>query len=318
MKIEMRDALERPHVLRAFTGLNPEEFEILTKVFAEVWDQQTERNWQGQPRRYAKGGGPRGELDSPELKLFFILMYLRLYPIQEVMGFLFGFNQCQANKWILRLLPALDQALRRFSALPVRQPSALEKLLARCPDHEVRLDGSERPIRRPKDPEKQRLCYSGRKKRHTVKNVLMTLGRTVKFLSPTAPGRQHDKTLAEPLQAVHVPGHRGVITDTGFQALTLQNTPVLHPYKKPRGGELSADRKLFNRMLAKLRVKVEHAIGGIKRLRIVSDIFRNIKAGLDDLVMEVACGLHNFREALRRPDTTNTSMRLCLAELNQE
>ena len=314
----MKDALERPHVLQAFTGLKPEEFQALAKVFAEVWEQQTERNWQGQPRRYAKGGGPKGELNSPELKLLFILMYVRQYPIQEVMGFLFGFNQCQANKWILRLLPALDQTLRRLSALPVRLPAELEKLLEDCQDEEVRLDGSERPIRRPKNPEKQGLYYSGRKKRHTVKNVVVTLGRMIQFLSPTAPGSQHDKTLAEPLEAVRVSGPRRVMADSGFEGLTLQHSPVLHPYKKPRGGELSADRKLFNRLLAKLRVTVEHAIGGAKRLRIVRDIFRNIKAGLDDLVMEIACGLHNFREALRRPDTTNANLRLCLAQLNQE
>jgi hypothetical protein len=50
--------------------------------------------------------------------------------------------------------------------------------------------------------------------------------------------------------------------------------------------------------VAGVRVRVEHVIGSVKRNRIVSDISRHLKAGFKDLVMEVACGLHNFRELI--------------------
>ena len=65
--------------------------------------------------------------------------------------------------------------------------------------------------------------------------------------------------------------------------------------KKPKGGELTAAEKQANHKLAKLRVGVEHAIAGVKRSRIVKDVFRNKKPGLSDTSMEVACGLHNVR-----------------------
>ena len=65
--------------------------------------------------------------------------------------------------------------------------------------------------------------------------------------------------------------------------------------KKPRGGELTAAEKQANRKLAQLRVLVEHAIAGVKRSRIVKDVFRNKKPGLSDESMEIACGLHNLR-----------------------
>jgi len=58
---------------------------------------------------------------------------------------------------------------------------------------------------------------------------------------------------------------------------------------------LTEKKKENNRKLSKVRVKVEHAISGIKRSRIVKDIFRNTKDGFSDLVMVIACGLHNFR-----------------------
>ena len=65
--------------------------------------------------------------------------------------------------------------------------------------------------------------------------------------------------------------------------------------KKPRQKELTAKEKESNRKMSKVRVKVEHAISGIKRSRIVKDVFRNTKDNFSDLVMVIACGLHNFR-----------------------
>jgi hypothetical protein len=46
---------------------------------------------------------------------------------------------------------------------------------------------------------------------------------------------------------------------------------------------------------------VEHAIAGVKRCRIVKDVLRLTKEGVSDLVMEIACGLHNLRVSCRHP-----------------
>jgi hypothetical protein len=45
-------------------------------------------------------------------------------------------------------------------------------------------------------------------------------------------------------------------------------------------------------------------LSGVKRCRIVKDVFRNTKENYDDLVMEIACGLHNFRHSIRHPVQT--------------
>jgi len=50
-----------------------------------------------------------------------------------------------------------------------------------------------------------------------------------------------------------------------------------------------------NRLISRVRIVIEHIIGGMKRSRIVKDLFRNTQDLYDDLVMEIACGLHNFR-----------------------
>jgi hypothetical protein len=65
--------------------------------------------------------------------------------------------------------------------------------------------------------------------------------------------------------------------------------------KKTRTKELTPAEKLSNRRLASIRVNVEHALAGVKRSRIVTDVFRNTKEGDSESVMEAACGLHNLR-----------------------
>ena len=70
---------------------------------------------------------------------------------------------------------------------------------------------------------------------------------------------------------------------------------VEQPFKKPRKGELTFTQKIYNKILASTRIVVEHANSGIKRLRIVKDIIRIHDGHFRDLIMVIACALHNFR-----------------------
>ena len=60
------------------------------------------------------------------------------------------------------------------------------------------------------------------------------------------------------------------------------------------------DAHPIERAGGQVRVRVEHAISGVKRSRIVKDVFRNTKDRFSDTVMVVACGLHNLRVRLRK------------------
>jgi hypothetical protein len=63
---------------------------------------------------------------------------------------------------------------------------------------------------------------------------------------------------------------------------------------------LKPGEKRHNRKLARVRVRAEHAIAGIKICRITKDVFRNLIDNLSDLAMSIATGLHNFRRPRRR------------------
>ena len=58
--------------------------------------------------------------------------------------------------------------------------------------------------------------------------------------------------------------------------------------------------KRTNRKLARVRVRGEHALSGVKRARVVKDVLRNTKEGFSDLAMVIACGLHNLRIRIRK------------------
>lgn len=230
-----------------------------------------------------------------------LFSYFRLYPTQEVLGFLFGLRQPQANFWVHRLTSVLNAALGYEMQLPVRNPARLEEILAACPALEFVIDGTERPIQRPKDSQRQQEYYSGRKKRHTVKNIVITErgSRRILGLGRTQPGRMHDKAAADAEEYRFPPGSH-LWEDTGFQGYDPEGVVVHRPRKKPPQGELTSEEKEQNRVIARERIGVEHSIGGAKVFRIVREPFRNHCFSFENVVMETVRGLHNLRLACRR------------------
>jgi DDE superfamily endonuclease len=119
------------------------------------------------------------------------------------------------------------------------------------------------------------------------------------FLSPTCEGKASDISLAE-MAGYTLPCGSCLYQDKGFQGFFLPGVTIVQPKKKPRGGDLTPPEQAANRQISSIRIRIEHAIGGVKRYRIVKDIIRLLKDGIRDAVMETCCGLHNFR-LLYRP-----------------
>ena len=291
MILNYNDVKDKPDTLRAMTSLNRDEFEELCKVFGEVWDEKT-----GQTEKDPSQGGRRPILQSHEDRLFFILFYLKTYPLQEVLAHLFGMSQGQANFLVYQLSEILRETLQQTGYLPARIPEEMIQNLADEGPQDLGIDGTERRIERPKDSVRQRQFYSGKTKTHTLKSVLVggLEDRQIKYLSDTHEGKKHDKKVCDEEQIV-VPAGSDLYQDTGFQGYQVPEVMIHQPKKKPRGGELTASEKIQNCLISSVRVVIEHIIAGVKRCRIVKDVFRNTKDDYDDQVMELVCGLHNFR-----------------------
>src|SRR5262249_46402538 len=159
-------------------------------------------------------------------------------------------------------------------------------------------DGTERRIVRPQDPAEQKASYSGKKKDHTVKNVLLVNALLfILFLSDTYGGRVHDKRMAD-ATPYPLPPRSRLLQGLGFLAFTLPGVVILMPMKKPRGQELSLEEQRANQALHQRRLRIEDVNSSDKRCRIVKDRLRLWKQGVRDLVMELCCALHNFRVRL--------------------
>lgn len=280
------------------TGLNLAAFYELLPSIERAYEADLDQRdkERGRKRLRERGGGRNGALSNLEDKLLFILFYFKIYPVQEVQGYVFRMGQTQAGEWIHRLTPILNRALGYEKQLPARKAQDIEQVLKMCPNLEFIIDGTERPIRRPKNKAKQKEYYSGKKGRHTVKNNVVTEKptRKVKVLSATCEGKKHDKKLADE-QAIPFPKSSQVWKDTGFQGYEPEGVTTYQPMKKPKSKELTIEQKQKNKELSAERIGVEHSIGGIKVFRIVHDTFRNFREDFDDIVMETACGLHNLR-----------------------
>jgi hypothetical protein len=126
----------------------------------------------------------------------------------------------------------------------------------------------------------------------------MTETYHVCFLSHTSEGKAADKSMAEEA-GYALPAGSCLYQDKGFQGFYLQDVTIVQPKKTLPGGELTPPEKATNRRISSIRIRIEHAIGGViggvKRYRIVKDTIRLLKDGLRDAVMETCCGLHNFR-----------------------
>jgi hypothetical protein len=216
----------------ALTGLTIREFKVLLKAFAEAYEAQhpvTETRG-GQTRKRGTGGGRKSGLDKMEDKLLFILVYQKTYPLQVVQAELFGMSQSRANEWIHRLLPILRQALERLGVKPERDGQQLaEHETSESPDWLI--DGVEHRRQRPKQPEKQALHYSGKKKTHSDKNVVVAerTRKRVVFLSQTYPGKVHDKKIADQENILYPP-NTTLYQDTGFQGYN----PIVAQTRQPK------------------------------------------------------------------------------------
>lgn len=221
----------RPLRLLALTGLARREFEELLPAFDKAY--MTHYPIGKKKRKRAVGGGRKATLLTREDQLLFILVYQKTYPLQVVMAELFGFSQPSANYWIHHLLPVLLDALDTLQLLPERNGARLADHERRQPEPpDLVIDGTERRRQRPKDPEKQALHYSGKKKAHSDKNVVIvnTASKRVAFLSTTYAGKTHDKKVADQEQ-IRYPRHCILRQDTGFQGYQPRVARLCQPKK---------------------------------------------------------------------------------------
>ncbi|MCP4261374.1 MAG: IS5/IS1182 family transposase, partial [Planctomycetes bacterium] len=167
-------AFQSERTIKAVIGVSIEEFNKLLPTFAEELEKER-LSTASLPTSYrAPGAGRKHTLHGAKEKLFYILYYLKCYPTYDLAGLCFDVDRSQACRWVEELLPILRKVLAREQVLPLRGGLSEEEysyLFQGLTD--LYMDGTERPVQRPVEHEHQKACYSGKKKRHTRKNLIL-------------------------------------------------------------------------------------------------------------------------------------------------
>ena len=234
--IEYSKLKEKPREFLAVTSLTDEEFQALLPTFEKCYQllsppkpKPTKKH-----NQRAAGGGRRAKLLSFNEKLLFILAYQKTAPLQTWHGLQFGLSQTQVNYWVHRLLPVLQLSMSKMGMKPLRKGEEVaEAIEASEGGANLSLEAAERLLQRPVNDEKQREKYSGKRKTHTDKNLLLVNENTrrVVYLSKTVEGKMHDKKLADKSK-IRYPKNASVTQDTGFQGYEPKNVVVQQPKKR--------------------------------------------------------------------------------------
>jgi len=228
-----------------------------------------------------------------------LLVYYRLYITYTLTSFLFDLDQSnicrdiQKIEGLIRLCVPIPQKTYPITKR-LQTPEEVEQYF---PGFLAFIDSTEQQIPRPIDNKRRKIYYSGKKKKHTVKNQLMVNNHGyILHKVGYKKGRRHDYEIYKgnqpttPKQVVNVfdLGYLGVEKDFPQQLSSIPKR------KKRKSIGLSQEEKNFNHEHSKKRIVIEHVISRLKKYRILGDVFRN-RLKKYNKVSYIVSGLVNYR-----------------------
>lgn len=271
---------KHPSVFRSMTGLTVAAFDLMLPDLLAAFDADRRRRLDRPDRQRAHGGGDDFDLTVAD-PILLTVVWLRQYPTQECLGYLFGVSDSTALRAVRRCLPVLERAGKDTMRLP--DPGRgrrrdLPALLKETPELAVIVDTFEQRTQRPR--RRQRAYYSGKKKAHTLKSqVAVDEDGRVVDVGESRPGRWADlkvlrrSGLIGKLIRAKV-GALGDLGDVGLGGLSPR-LPGATPRRKPRGQDRPPEDRRYNRAFARRRIKVEHAIGRLRKYQSLTQVDRH-------------------------------------------
>jgi hypothetical protein len=250
--------LLRKKQFQSLSGVTPDQFRRMVSTLRPYWKQRVlgPKNRSGRP--YGVGG--------LEDHLLILLIVYRCHITQDFLACLYRVDKAT----ICRSLRRIETLARRVLGVSRQVKVTEEEAQA------LILDCTEQQVHRP--ARKQRCWYSGKKKRHTIKNeIIITEHGRIVSVSDDAPGTVHDLTLRR--RGPPLPKGAIAYADSGYQGYQEDHPALEIPYKKSKKKPLAQkplakDERAYNHALSRFRVRVEHSIARLKRFRILSDRFR--------------------------------------------
>jgi hypothetical protein len=269
---------KQPAVFGHLTGLTVAAFDELASEVVPAVEAAHRRKLDRPDRQRAIGGGGAFDL-APADQLLLTVIWLRQYPTNEVLGFLFGVSDSTASRARARCLPALEQAGKDTMRMPdpgAARRKRLPALLEDTPGLAVVIDTFEQRTQRPE--RRQRAYYSGKKKAHTLKSQVAVDEDSGRFVdvSDSVPGRWADIKLLKASRVLkRLPEGVGALGDLGYVGIGALHASGACPRRKPRGKPRPAEDVRYNRAFSRRRIVVEHALARLRRFRALTDVNRH-------------------------------------------
>lgn len=291
-----------PAVFRAMTGLSIAHFDALAGDLAPrlAAAERARLGWPG--RRRAIGAGRRCGLARRD-QLLLAVVWLRRYPINAVLGWLFGVEETTALRTVRRVLPLLEAAGLDTMRLPDpgkgKRPD-LDDLLRETPGLAVIVDSFEQRVQRPRERTAADTYYSGKQKQHTLKCQVAVDERDGRIvdLPPSVRGPTADLTLLQASKLLdRLPAGVGALGDLAYVGIAALHPRGATPRRKPRGQPRPAEDAAYNTAFARRRVGVEHTIRRLRGYQALAQTDRHHRRGHTARTRAVA-GLVNRRLAV--------------------
>lgn len=273
-----------PGAFRALTGMSAPEFERLLPDFVAAQERlrASSLNGEGRPRRRKPGGGAKPKHDARG-RLLMALVWLRVYPIYELLGLFFGLHKRNAQLHVLATLEALDT----LPDFPFDRPGAdrralstPEQVMEAFPAVRLVIDAREQRINRPgASHEAQKPYYSGKKKCHTVKTqVGVGPDGLIESVSVSHPGGATNDLalLRESGLLDRLGAGEAAMVDKGYTGIgnTHPGVPIVIPRRAARGRPLTEGEEEANGVIARHRIVVEHSLAQMSRFTALRQVFR--------------------------------------------
>ncbi|HEY6589229.1 MAG TPA: transposase family protein [Nitrososphaeraceae archaeon] len=285
-------------LLKSFTGLELAEFDSIYKEIESRYSQYELKRLSKRKRTRKVGAGNHFKLTVRD-RFLMLLMYYRLYITHTLSGFLFDLDQSNVYRDIRHIEPLVKRCIPLPERLYniTRRLRTVEEVKKYFPEFKAFIDVTEQEIQRPKDKNKKRNYYSGKKKKHTVKTQYM-VNKEGKILHKSRhhkKGRQHDYTVYKDEQP-QTPSQVENVLDLGYLGCEKDFPTVKYslPIKKKRYMELTEEQIEYNKNHSKMRVIIEHTICRIKKFCIMGTKYRN-RLKRYDHISDIVSGLVNYR-----------------------
>jgi hypothetical protein len=298
---------QHPTVFYAVTGLRVTECDELLADVLPCYAQSEQDRLDRADRQRAIGAGHPFELSECD-HILLTVVWLRVYPTHEVLGYLFGVSDSTVSRLISRVLPILEQAGRDTMRMPdpgKKRRRSLDELLRDTPELAVVIDSFEQRVQRPRDRDEADGYYSGKKKQHTLKSQVAvdeTTGQVVD-VSTSVPGPTADLRLLERSRLLdRLPSGVGGIGDLAYVGIDKLHPDGLgaSPRRKPRGKPRPPEDVAYNTAFSRRRIIVENTIGRMRRYQSITQTDRNHRQLHTPRVSAIA-GLINRQIAHRLP-----------------